>query len=71
MDTVLLSNALFRRVGTGFLLNVRLFRANFVLVQTIQIKVKSFLQSNLSPTIESQFLGVFLDVPAGESSFSS
>ena len=42
-----------------------------MLVQTIQIKVKSFLQSNLSPTIESQFLGVFLDVPAGESSFSS
>ena len=43
METEFLSNASFWRMETDFLLNVRLFRANFVLVETIiQIKVKPF-----------------------------
>ena len=50
---------LFRRVQTDFFSSVLLFRANFVLLETIiQIKVKPFL-SSLSPTIGNHFLRIF------------
>ena len=54
----------FRRVETIFLFLIfLLFRANFVLVETIiQIKMNQFLteQSNLSPNIGNYFLLVFI-----------
>ena len=55
-----------------FFPSVPLFRANFVLVETIiQIKAKPY---NLSPTIGNHFLRViyiYIYIPAGESSFSA
>ena len=43
MEKDFLSNASFRRVETDFLLSVRLFRVNFVLVETI-IQIPIFME---------------------------
>ena len=45
---------------TGFLSSGLLFRTNFVLAEAIiQIKIKLFLESNLSPIIGNHFLRLF------------
>ena len=68
METDFLSNASFRRVGMDFLLSVRLFRANFVLVETIiQIVVKPFFYRVTALLLLEATC--FLDILAGESSF--
>ena len=55
--SILNSWSSFTRVETDFLSSGLLFRTNFVLAEAIiQIKIKLFLESNLSPIIGNHFL---------------
>ena len=58
--SILNSWSSFTRVETDFLSSGLLFRTNFVLGEAItQIKIKPFLESNLSPIIGNHFLRLF------------